>query len=89
MLRDDIGGAPCGLKIEPAGYGIYVQNFSCEMQPWVSLAFQSGRIHFAQGHTAACDEFFLKCRAPCNGLFVGGNRGYEFVEGLAAEILPS
>ena len=39
MLRDDIGGAPCGLKIEPACNGIYVKHFSGEIKPGEVFAF--------------------------------------------------
>ena len=55
----DEASGPGGLEVEATGDGIYVQNFTCEVEAGTELALQGVGVDAFEGYATTGDELFL------------------------------
>lgn len=84
----DEASGPGGLEIEATGDGIYIQNFTSEVEAGTELAFQGVGVDVLERDAAAGDELFLVGASARDAVTVVGECLHQSVHALLAHFCP-
>ena len=84
----EVAGGPGGLEVEAAGDAVDVEDFACEIEVGVGLAFHRFEIEVFQVHSATGDELVF-VGALAGDLKLGlGQLSHEVLGLLLSEVSP-
>ena len=84
---DEASGPGC-LEIEATGDGVYIQNFTSEVEAGTELALQGVGVDTFEGYATTGDELFLVGASALDAVTVVGECLHQSVHALLAHFCP-